>query len=68
MPPTDDIGDLRRRLTHADAVIAELRGVVAGRANWLQFGGDGGLKTAAVLLSDCVGATRHRLNVRPRRA
>src|SRR3954471_18040823 len=29
MPPTDDTADLRRRLTHADAVIAELRGVVA---------------------------------------
>ena len=29
MPPTDDIDDLRRRLAHADAVIAELRGVVA---------------------------------------
>src|SRR5215475_4088058 len=29
MPPTDDIDVLRRKLTHADAVIAELRGVVA---------------------------------------
>src|SRR5262249_12641915 len=29
MPPTDDIDDLRRKLTHAEAVIAELRGVVA---------------------------------------
>ena len=29
MPPTDDIADLRRKLVHADAVIAELRGVVA---------------------------------------
>src|SRR5688572_30286267 len=29
MPPTDDIDDLRRKLAHADAVIAELRGVVA---------------------------------------
>src|SRR3954454_8646068 len=29
MPPTDDTADLRRKLTHADAVIAELRGVVA---------------------------------------
>src|SRR3954468_13179137 len=28
MPPTDDTADLRRKLTHADAVIAELRGVV----------------------------------------
>jgi transposase len=29
MPPTDDTADLRRKLTHADAVIAELRGVVS---------------------------------------
>jgi len=33
-----------------------------GRANWLQIGGDGGLKTASVLLSICASATRHRLN------
>ena len=32
MPPTtDDIADLRRALAHAEAVIAELRGVVGGR-------------------------------------
>src|SRR4051812_6745608 len=29
MWPTDDTADLRQKLTHADAVIAELRGVVA---------------------------------------
>lgn len=29
MPPTDDIDALRQMLTHAEAVIAELRGVVA---------------------------------------
>ena len=29
MPPTADTDDLRRQLAHADAVIAELRGVVA---------------------------------------
>ena len=29
MPPTDECDDLRRKLTHADAVIAELCGVVA---------------------------------------
>lgn len=28
MPPTEDADDLRRKLAHADAVIAELRGVV----------------------------------------
>jgi transposase len=33
-----------------------------GRGNWLHVGGDGGLKTAAVLLSVCASATRHRLN------
>src|ERR1700733_12129208 len=29
MPATDDTNDLRQKLTHAEAVIAELRGVVA---------------------------------------
>src|SRR3954447_10100816 len=29
MPRTDDTNDLRRKLVHAEAVIAELRGVVA---------------------------------------
>jgi hypothetical protein len=29
MPSSDDTADLRRQLTHAEAVIAELRGVVA---------------------------------------
>jgi transposase len=29
MPPTEDTADLRQKLTHAEAVIAELRGVVA---------------------------------------
>src|SRR5277367_2787543 len=29
MPPTDDTNDLRHKLTHAEAMIAELRGVVA---------------------------------------
>jgi len=33
-----------------------------GRANWLHVGGDGGLRTASVLLSVCASATRHRLN------
>jgi hypothetical protein len=33
-----------------------------GRSNWLQVGGDGGLKTAAMLLSVCGSAARHRLN------
>src|SRR5437868_11952793 len=29
MPPADDIDVLRQKLTHADAVVAELRGVVS---------------------------------------
>ena len=37
-------------------------GAPQNRANWLNAGGDGGLKTASVLLSICASATRHRLN------
>ena len=39
-----------------------IRPLAIGRANWLQIGGDAGLKTASVLLSVCASATRHRLN------
>ncbi len=39
-----------------------IRPLAIGRANWLHVGGDGGLKTASVLLSVCACATRHRLN------
>jgi len=39
-----------------------IRPLAIGRANWLHVGGDGGLKTASVLLSVCATATRHRLN------
>jgi transposase len=39
-----------------------IRPLAIGRTNWLHVGGDGGLKTAAVLLSVCGSATRHRLN------
>jgi hypothetical protein len=38
------------------------RSPAIGRTNWLHVGGDGGLKTASVLLSVCASATRHRLN------
>jgi len=38
------------------------RPLAIGRSNWLHVGGDGGLKTASVLLSVCASATRHRLN------
>jgi hypothetical protein len=33
-----------------------------GRSNWLHVGGDGGLKTAAVLLSVCGSAAHRRLD------
>jgi transposase len=39
-----------------------IRPLALGRSNWLHVGGDGGLKTASVLLSVCASATRHRLN------
>ena len=39
-----------------------IRPLAVGRANWLHVGGDGGLKTASVLLSVCASATRHCLN------
>jgi transposase len=39
-----------------------IRPLAIGRANWLRIGGDGGLTTAAVLLSVCASATRHRLD------
>jgi hypothetical protein len=39
-----------------------IRPLATGRANWLHVGGDGGLKTASVLLSVCASAARHRLN------
>jgi transposase len=39
-----------------------IRPLATGRSNWLHVGGDGGLKTASVLLSVCASATRHRLN------
>ena len=39
-----------------------IRPLAVGRGNWLHVGGDGGLKTASVLLSVCASATRHRLD------
>jgi len=44
------------------AVERAIRPLAVGRGNWLHVGGDGGLKTASVLLSVCASATRHRLN------
>jgi transposase len=39
-----------------------IRPLAVGRRNWLQIAGDGGLKSAAVLLSVAASAKRHRLN------
>ena len=39
-----------------------VRPLAIGRKNWLFVGGDGGLKTASVLLSLCATAKRHGLN------
>jgi transposase len=39
-----------------------VRPLAVGRRNWLFVGGDGGLSTAAVLLSVCASAKRHGLN------
>jgi transposase len=39
-----------------------IRPLAVGRRNWLFVGGDGGLATAAVLLSVCASAKRHGLN------
>jgi hypothetical protein len=39
-----------------------VRPLAVGRRNWLFVGGDGGLGTAAVLLSVCASAKRHGLN------
>ena len=39
-----------------------IRPLAIGRRNWLFIGGDGGLATAAVLLSVCASAKRHGLN------
>lgn len=40
-----------------------IRPLAVGRKNWLFVGGDGGLGTAATLLSVCASAVRHGLNV-----
>ena len=39
-----------------------VRPLALGRKNWLFVGGDGGLRTAAVLLSLCASAKRHGAN------
>jgi transposase len=39
-----------------------VRPLAIGRENWLIIGGDGGLSSAAVLMSLCASAKRHALN------
>jgi hypothetical protein len=39
-----------------------IRPLAVGRRNWLQIAGDGGLKSAAVLLSVAASAKRHGVN------
>jgi transposase len=55
------LGDARFAIDNGAAERA-VRPLALGRSNWLHVGGDGGLKTASVLLSVCASATRHRLN------
>ena len=39
-----------------------VRPLAVGRKNWLFVAGDGGLRTAAILMSLCASAKRHALN------
>jgi transposase len=55
------IDDSRFAIDNGEAERA-IRPLAIGRSNWLHVGGDGGLKTASVLLSVCASATRHCLN------
>ena len=55
------LDDARFAIDNGEAERA-IRPLAVGRANWLHLGGDGGLKTASVLLSVCASATRHHLN------
>ncbi|HVK16344.1 MAG TPA: IS66 family transposase [Fimbriiglobus sp.] len=54
------LGDARFAIDNGAAERA-IRPLAVGRSNWLHVGGDGGLKTASVLLSICASATRHSL-------
>ncbi len=55
------LDDARFAIDNGEAERA-IRPLAVGRSNWLHVGGDGGLKTAAVLWSVCGSAKRHRLN------
>jgi transposase/uncharacterized coiled-coil protein SlyX len=58
------LDDARFAIDNGEAERA-IRPLAVGRSNWLHVGGDGGLRTAAVLLSVCGSAARHRLNPWP---
>jgi transposase len=55
------VEDGRLTIDNAPAEQA-IRPLAVGRRNWLHIAGDGGLKTAAVLLSIAASAKRHRVN------
>lgn len=55
----DDTGPSVQQEVHEFGERA-IRLLAAGRADWLHVGGDGGSKTASVLVSVCASATRHR--------
>jgi hypothetical protein len=55
------LDDGRLTIDNAPAEQA-IRPLAVGRRNWLQIAGDGGLHTAAVLLSVAASAKRHRVN------
>jgi hypothetical protein len=55
------VQDGRLTIDNAPAEQA-VRPLAVGRRNWLQIAGDGGLKSAAVLLSVAASAKRHNVN------
>lgn len=55
------LGDGRLTIDNSPAEQA-IRPLAVGRRNWLQIAGDGGLRSAAVLLSIAATAKRHGLN------
>jgi transposase len=55
------VADGRLAIDNAPAEQA-IRPLAVGRRNWLQIAGDGGLKSAAVLLSIAATAKRHGMN------
>ena len=55
------VQDGRLQIDNAPAEQA-IRPLAVGRRNWLQIAGDGGLKSAAVLLSVAASVKRHGIN------